>query len=197
MRLILTRHGETVENKKRILQGHLPGHLTRKGIDQARRLARRLKTEHIDVIYASDLERAARTAREIAKYHKNVPFHLVKDLRERGFGPFEGKKGDDIDWLQVEEDLRHGKIPEAETKLQFYRRTERFLHKMLKKHTDDTVLWVAHGGNIIVVIASLIRVDHDNMYYLRHVKNTSVTILEIDEDKKHKLHLYDCTKHLR
>ena len=41
--LFLTRHGETVENRKRVLQGHLPGQLTVEGIRQAEQLRERLK----------------------------------------------------------------------------------------------------------------------------------------------------------
>ena len=39
MRLILTRHGETEENATGIRQGHLPGKLSEKGIEQAKKLA--------------------------------------------------------------------------------------------------------------------------------------------------------------
>jgi len=43
MKLILTRHGETIENQKGIMQGHLPGHLSKQGVEQAKKLALRLK----------------------------------------------------------------------------------------------------------------------------------------------------------
>ena len=47
MKLILTRHGETELNLKGIMQGHLPGKLTKNGINQAEKLALRLKNEKI------------------------------------------------------------------------------------------------------------------------------------------------------
>lgn len=83
MRLIITRHGETLENMEGIVQGHMHGTLSKKGIEQAEKLAKALKDEQIDYIYSSDLKRASDTAREISKFHKNVPFQLTKDLRER------------------------------------------------------------------------------------------------------------------
>lgn len=43
--LILTRHGETLENRQGIMQGHMPGTLSPLGIQQARDLADRLKEE--------------------------------------------------------------------------------------------------------------------------------------------------------
>ena len=75
MRIILVRHGETEDNKKRIIQGHLPGKLSDKGIEQARKVANRLKNEKVDYIFSSDLDRAKSTAEEIAKFHQEKP-HL-------------------------------------------------------------------------------------------------------------------------
>ena len=45
MRLIITRHGETEENIKGIHQGHMPGILSKLGIEQAKKLALRLKND--------------------------------------------------------------------------------------------------------------------------------------------------------
>ena len=62
MKLIIVRHGETIENQAKILQGHLPGTLSNKGIEQAKTIALNLKQEKIAAIYSSDLARAADTA---------------------------------------------------------------------------------------------------------------------------------------
>ena len=50
MKLVLTRHGETIENKKGIHQGWLPGNRSKQGIKQAELLAERLKSIKIDKI---------------------------------------------------------------------------------------------------------------------------------------------------
>jgi len=63
MRLILIRHGETIENKKRIVQGHTHGTLSKNGIKQTRLVAKRLSDLKIDVIFTSDLRRAINTAK--------------------------------------------------------------------------------------------------------------------------------------
>ena len=96
MRVILTRHGETKENKKTIVQGHMPGHLSELGKKQAEMVAIRLKDEKIDFIYSSDLKRAADTAKEIAKYHPDIPIEFTKELRERNLGEFQGKCSKEI-----------------------------------------------------------------------------------------------------
>ena len=92
MKLIITRHGETEENKADIMQGHLPGRLSLVGRKQAKKVALRLKNEKIDFIFSSDLTRASDTAKEIAKFHPKTPITFVKELRERNLGEFQGKK---------------------------------------------------------------------------------------------------------
>ena len=58
MKLILVRHGETNENKNKIVQGFLNTTLSKIGIQQAKKVANRLKDEKIDFAYSSDLDRA-------------------------------------------------------------------------------------------------------------------------------------------
>ena len=66
-RLLLVRHGETVDNVNRIMQGQTQGRLTLNGIEQARELGRQLRSEHIDVFLSSDLARAVETLRIIVE----------------------------------------------------------------------------------------------------------------------------------
>ena len=139
MKLILTRHGETIENKMGIAQGQLiQGKLSELGIEQAKKLALRLKNEKIDAIYSSDLERAAHTAKEIAKYHKNIPFYLVKELREVDLGSFTGKNSSSINWEE--------RPPEIETREHMGKRVKRLLDDVYKKYPDDNVLFIGHNG---------------------------------------------------
>lgn len=64
--LILSRHGETEENKLHIMQGQMPGHLSELGKQQAEQLAELLEEEEIDVIVSSDLARSYDTAMAVA-----------------------------------------------------------------------------------------------------------------------------------
>ena len=92
MKIIIIRHGETEENKKGIVQGQIPGHLSELGKEQAKKVAKRLSKEKINVIYSSDLDRAKNTAQEIAKFHKKTLFELKQELRERNWGNLQGKR---------------------------------------------------------------------------------------------------------
>jgi broad specificity phosphatase PhoE len=60
--LTFVRHGETEWNLQGRVMGHLDSALTPTGIEQARRLAARLRGTEFDAIYTSDLGRAEATA---------------------------------------------------------------------------------------------------------------------------------------
>ena len=83
MKIIITRHGETIENQEGIIQGHLPGTLSSKGLEQAEKLAERLKKEKLDYIFSSDLARSADTTKIISRYHKEVPVEFRRELKEK------------------------------------------------------------------------------------------------------------------
>jgi 2,3-bisphosphoglycerate-dependent phosphoglycerate mutase len=126
MRLIITRHGETEENKAGIMQGHLQGKLSEKGINQAKKVALRLKDEKIDFVFSSDLARASDTTKEIAKYHFHTPIEFVKDLRERNLGEFQGKKKSDFGWDAKDYKATYIQPKEGENKEQLYNRAKKF-----------------------------------------------------------------------
>ena len=61
--LYLVRHGETVDNANKIMQGQTPGELNEQGIKQAEDLAERLKDDPIDAFVSSDLQRSIHTCK--------------------------------------------------------------------------------------------------------------------------------------
>lgn len=187
MKLILTRHGETIENQQDILQGHLPGKLSKTGIQQTKKLALRLKNEKIDHIYSSDLSRAADTAKEIAKYHPNTPIHFVQELREENCGSLTGKKHEEVDWNNIPNDV------EALKSMQ--KRVKKLLDKVYKKYPSGTVLFVGHGKINKVLITVILNKPPEYVKEI-HQSNTAISIFEIKEDKNHVVHLMNCIKHL-
>ena len=76
-RLLLVRHGETVDNVNKIMQGQTHGRLTLNGIEQAHELGRQLRGEHIDVFLSSDLARAVETL-EIIKQERDQQPHPLQ-----------------------------------------------------------------------------------------------------------------------
>ncbi|MEE9405942.1 MAG: histidine phosphatase family protein, partial [Candidatus Aenigmarchaeota archaeon] len=157
MRLIIVRHGETEGNIKRIIQGHMQEPLDEAGIQQAKRVAERLKTEKIDAIYSSDLKRARMTAEEIIKHYPDVPVHFVKELRERDYGTATGKTRDEVRSYRKKQNIKkHEYTPEgAESLLHMKNRLMGFLEETRRKHKDQTVLFVTHGGVKRVMVGTL------------------------------------------
>lgn len=90
MKLLLIRHGETVANTQKIIQGQKPGELSPTGFRQAVLLGERLKQERIDRFWSSPLARAAKTAAAIACHHR-LPVISLPELMERHFGVLEGE----------------------------------------------------------------------------------------------------------
>jgi len=195
MNLIITRHGETEENKAGVIQGHLPGHLSEKGIEQAKKVALRLKDEKIDFIYSSDLDRAANTTKEIAKFHPEVPVEFVKDLREKFLGEWQGKSKKELGFTD-NTSLVEFFPKDGETSEKLFNRASNFLHKTLSQHLHDTVLFVAHNGINKALIAAITGKSPKDINLIENLHNTSVCVFEIDKDKNHKIKVFNCKKHL-
>jgi broad specificity phosphatase PhoE len=197
LKLIIVRHGETEANVKRINQGHSNGKLTKLGIKQARKAGKRLAKENIDIIYCSDLGRTRDTAREIMKYVK-APICFVKDIRERNLGVFDGKPfGTFTNYAQEKGlDLFSYRPSKGESRKDVRDRIMLFYKKCLKKHKNDTVLWVTHGGIITRMNVYFLKAG-DSAYPQLHPTNCAVTIIEADDENNHEVKLVNCTKHLK
>jgi probable phosphoglycerate mutase len=187
MKLFLVRHGQTVENEKGLVQGHLPGALSEKGKKQAKKLALRLKGKKIDAIYSSDLARALDTAKEIANYHK-VKVRTAKELRERDMGKLVGKKMARVDLARMPEHV--------ETRKSMRLRAKKFLEKVYKKHPKGNVLFVGHAGINKALMTVILGRPAAYMGKIGYPKNTALSLFEIRAKKENLVHLIGCTKHL-
>jgi len=136
--LYLTRHGETCENVAQILQGHLPGRLTMRGIEQAKALRERLAASGaaFDALVTSDLERALHTAR-IVNDALCLPVHPTPLLRERDWGSLTGKPVAGVRGLVFPDDV--------ESVEKMFSRARRFLIYIKERFAGKTVLVIGHG----------------------------------------------------
>lgn len=189
MELIITRHGETEENKQGIIQGHLPGKLSEKGLEQVKKLSERFKDEKIDFIFSSDLARALDTAKETAKFHPEVPFEIKKDLREIYWGELQGKESSKLKELENHKE----KIKDIETIEETHKRAKRVIDYLLENHDGKRVLIITHGVFQSVLINYLLSEEPAKK---QKTENTGVTIFRFSKNKKSELVLFNCTKHL-
>ncbi len=90
MEIYLVRHGETVWNKEKRLQGTSDIELNEEGRRLAKETGKNLWKVRFDAVYASTLKRAYETAEWIMA---GRPITVVQDkrIREIGFGVLEGK----------------------------------------------------------------------------------------------------------
>lgn len=94
-RLILVRHGETVDNVRRVAQGWSDSALSATGEIQVRQLARRLTMLEPSSLYSSTLPRAISTARAISEITGLEPTFL-DELKEMHCGDWEGSSFDQV-----------------------------------------------------------------------------------------------------
>ncbi len=185
MKLILVRHGETEENRVGIIQGHLPGRLSKEGKQQVRELALRLKEENLDYIYSSDLARCIKTAKEILKFHPSTELRLSPELREQGKGKLEGKLEIDLKKLQEKSKEEWGQFrpKNGESGQDVWNRVVKFYQKVKREHQKQSVLIVSHGGPIRCLLTYLHKEPiQDSIKY--KPQNTAISVIKIDKDGK-------------
>jgi len=200
MKLILTRHGLTIENTEGRVQGQLHGTLNEKGIEQAQKLGQHFKEEPFNIIYSSDLKRAVDTAKEIHKHHPTVPIVFTEKLRERDFGLLAGLTKEEFDFYksgpfptEFIDDPKNSEKYKIETIEETLNRAKEFIDEIYEKHKEDTVVIVSHGNFVRALISKITGKD---FFDIEMLSNTGVSIFDIDEDRNHKIILHNCTKHL-
>lgn len=161
--LILTRHGETLENRQHLMQGHIPGTLSPLGIRQAEELASLLLDRPIDCIVSSDLARSYDTAVAVGRV-KGIAVQPTSLLREIDWGPHTGGRLDRLDWANLPEG--------CETLEQLFHRATVFIAYLEQQYEGRRVLAVGHGAINRAIIASLSGWKASEMLQMPVMKNT-------------------------
>ncbi|WP_225048044.1 histidine phosphatase family protein [Lacticaseibacillus kribbianus] len=176
----LVRHGQTEYNVQDRVQGMANSALTARGVADAGALGRGLSKAavHFDAAFASDLTRAADTARHALDAAGQAGLALTLDagLREENYGKFEGQLTDDFaqavfglpDFTQALLDHRlslaqiadgtyaanhggHG----AEDNTMVQQRFDNAMRGIVAAAPEQNVLVVAHGTVVLMWLALL------------------------------------------
>ena len=183
-RFFLIRHGDTASNSRERYWGSTDVHLSTEGIRQAERLRDRFAPEKVDAIYASDLQRAMKTARTIATRHK-LDVISCPELRETDFGKIEGMKFDEISeqfpelvelWINWDSTMR---FPDGESVTEVNQRVITFLDRLKHYTSDEQVLIVAHAATLRLLICHLLGIEIQHWRQLR-LSLASLSIVEIN-----------------
>lgn len=192
------RHGETQENRQKVLCGHLDAQLNALGKRQAAAVGVSLRRTPFVYAFASDLSRAVETANAILEYHQ-IPLVTDNRLREKYWGDAEGvpygtkvkNKGETIDQLR-------------KRALEWWKETVTTIINEHAGQEQDSIyiLVVSHGGLIRSLIKSLV---YESRYRFANVSgevtlpstyNTGLTTVEATGVYKGRLVLYNDHSHL-
>jgi len=200
-RYLLIRHGESVWNGERRIQGNQDPPLSPRGRRQAELLARCLNG-HLPgaaAVYASPLCRAAETA-ETVRAAAGVPLFPEPDLREMCLGRWEGMTVPEIQaafpgtyeaWLA---DPLANPAPGGERLEAFGRRVTRAFERVRAAQPGRDAILVSHGGPIKALLCHVLGLDIRSLFRIKQ-DNTAVSLVEVD-DATRRVVLVNDTCHL-
>jgi alpha-ribazole phosphatase len=167
VKLFLIRHGQTLWNHEGRYQGNTDVDLNGEGIRQAELAKKYLSRVDFSNIYSSPLKRAYDTARVISG-QRQEEIIICEDLREIGFGKWEGLRFSDINeryrqdyqaWL---DDPFNNGPTEGEKFNDLTERVKRCIGRIIEENdsTDATnsVAVVTHGGVIVSLIVDYLKI---------------------------------------
>ena len=159
--LLLIRHAEVEAKYQRVFGGTIDMNLSPLGHEQAGALAKWLKRQPLDAIYASPMKRVQQTLAPFATNGAPNPV-VLPDLHEVDFGDWTG-----LGWEHVQEkfgisaftwldQLEQGAIPNAENSRSYRTRIEPCLQQILRQSPQQNVAVFCHGGVIRMLLAILL-----------------------------------------
>lgn len=189
MRLYLIRHGQSVWNVERRLQGQTPGvSLTEFGRAQAMATAERL-AECVPAgcpVWSSDLERAAETAAIIAR-RLDSDIYLDERLREQHYGVLQGRLTCELNSEPTPEGLHVTEVGwgGGESVQQVYARVRSFLVWLTRDPAEQAIV-VTHGDTLRISLTVIDQLNRGEPEPFPHrlvawdiVGNGSITVKEL------------------
>ncbi len=199
-RLFLVRHGESVWNAARRLQGQANPPLSDLGNRQVVALAEAFRTLPIDVVLCSPLVRARVTAEAIGALHGLQP-RPEDAFREVNLGVWEGQPSCTVG-IQPGDTSGDGAIqgvrgwpPDGETLHEALQRVAPVVEAIVAGHSHATIVLVTHSVVGRVALCHLLGAGMELVPHLK-LKLASITMLRVDEHGAVLERLGD-TSHLR
>jgi len=132
-----------------------------------------------NVIVSSPLIRCLDFSQELSAKLK-IPLHIEQDLKEVGFGSWEGRTKDEIQKDNFEEytnfylDPVNCRPEGAESLSNFFERVVVLYNKIIKKYYGQNILFVTHAGVIRAIITHTLEAELKSMYRIK-VLNAGLT----------------------
>ncbi len=158
----LVRHGETLFNRRGLVQGWVDSPLTAVGVAQARSVAQEFSGRPLTGLYSSTSERAEDTAIAIGSHHPHLRLTRLKGLKELHFGELEARPnaafegGRDVPAFFAEMLAGRGPgSPGGESGLAYVRRVAGALTRIVDDHSGGgEVVVVSHGITINAILVA-------------------------------------------
>ena len=165
MELILIRHALPLRVEKQDGSPADPG-LSETGIEQARKLARWMESEHLDVLYSSPLNRAKMTAQALANV-KGIEIRIepgVKEFDNRSsvYIPLEELRSKDYESWRKLVDGGFGALYDLKD---FQKTVVASLEQIISQHSGNRVAVVCHGGVINLWAAHVLGLSRPNLFF--------------------------------
>ena len=167
----LVRHGQTDWNLTGRWQGQTPyaPPLNDVGRAQALGIRDQLKDVGFSAIYSSDLLRSRQTA-ELLAGSLGLTVTVEPRLREMNLGTWEGMLSDEIKAQFPQElvararDPLNTRAPQGESPMEVEKRVIPAVDEIAAKHREESVLIVAHGISLAVIICHAQGIPLDHVY---------------------------------
>ena len=183
MKIYITRHGRTVWNEEKRLQGRKDSPLKDNGKKNAAALREHLKDDHFDAIYTSPIKRAYDTAKLVFPDQT-----LIKDdrLMEMNFGVCEGMYLDHFDpslkevYSELWEHPERSKgLPGGESYDEIEARVRDFLADITSKDYEK-VFVVTHGFCFTILVSLMLGLKRKDYPQINRniVNGCSLTIFD-------------------
>jgi broad specificity phosphatase PhoE len=183
----LVRHGETVWNQQRRIQGGGSDiELSEVGRKQAESLGLWLKGMEMNAIYSSPLKRALDTAQAIAGHH-HLAVQVEPDLREIEAGELEGvaiaEFGASLSQFLLRWRQGQGseKMPGGESVVDLANRAWPAIERIIDKHEGRIVVVASHYFVTVVIICRALGLPLNHIERIR-VQNASVSTLDFGDN---------------
>lgn len=190
MEIYIMRHGETVWNTEKRLQGGTDIPLNENGIRLAEITSEKLLNINFDKIYTSPLKRAYTTA-EIIAAGRNIPIYKNPLLKEISFGEWEGIR--DKELLNGDNSFKYFfKAPElyeapkqGESLETLCERAGKFMSEVIEPEADSCrqILITAHGAINSAIMTYIRKSDIKNFWGDGLQKNCGVNIIDYRDNK--------------
>lgn len=201
-RVYLVRHGVTEWNRAFRYQGSSDVALSPEGEEQAERAGLRLAQLSVGMVISSPLVRSLTTAQRIARQVGVSSVEMWDDLREVGFGDWEGLTVREIidrfgksafeEWKSARAEVT---VANGEEAYGVYERAGRVVERLGESSEPVTVV-VTHGALLRALLLHLVELPLCSIFWKMRIDNCSISAVEFGQKGERSVLFFNDTVHL-